>query len=75
MNTKSKPRKKRNCTECGSVVAPARVAIGYNVCLPCGEQLARQRVHTIAPMHKSNYMVISNRAELLGLNNKGGFYR
>jgi len=64
-----------NCVECGAAVNPARVAIGYNVCLPCGERLARQRVHTIAPLHKSNYMVISNRAELLGLNNKGGFHR
>jgi len=44
---------KRNCTECGAAVNPARVAIGYNVCLPCGERLARQRVHTIAPLHKS----------------------
>jgi ribosomal protein L37AE/L43A len=64
-----------NCVECGDTVAEARWVLGYNVCLPCGERLARQRVHTIAPLHKSNYMVISNRAELLGLNNKGGFHR
>jgi len=43
--------------------------------MECGEQQARRRKHTIAPLHKSNYMVISNRAELLGLNNKGGFHR
>ena len=64
-----------NCTECGDTVAEARWALGYDVCMDCGEHAARQRKHTIAPLHKSNYMVISNRAELLGLNNKGGFYR
>ena len=66
---------KHNCVECGGVVAEARWALGYRECLQCGEYRARQRVHTIAPLHKSNYMVISNRAELLGLNNKGGFHR
>jgi len=64
-----------NCAECGGVVAPPRWELGYHLCLTCGEHHARQRKHTIAPLHKSNYMVISNRAELLGLNNKGGMYR
>ena len=64
-----------NCAECGAMVADARWALGYRECLKCGEYRARQRVHTIAPLHKSNYMVITNRAELLGLNNKGGFHR
>jgi len=64
-----------NCTECGDTVAEARAALGYHLCMECGEHAARKRKHTIAPLHKSNYMVISNRAELLGLNNKGGFYR
>ena len=66
---------KRNCTECGAAVNPARVAIGYNVCLPCGEHRARQRKHTIAPLHKSAYIVITDRRDLFGINNKGGFYR
>ena len=64
-----------NCVECGDTVAPARVAIGYNVCLDCGERLARQRRYTVAPMHKSNYIVITTPQDLMGLNNKGGFYR
>jgi len=63
------------CVECGDTVAEARWELGYRECLKCGEQQARRRKHTIAPLHKSNYMVISNRAELLGLNNKGGFHR
>jgi len=32
-------------------------------------------VHTVAPLHKSNYIVVTNRADLRGLNNKGGLYR
>jgi len=59
---------KRNCTECGAAVNPARVAIGYNVCLPCGERLARQRVHTVVPMAKSNYILVTDRRLLKGLN-------
>jgi hypothetical protein len=26
-------------------------------------------------MHKSNYMLITNRADLIGLNNKGGLVK
>jgi len=26
-------------------------------------------------MHKSNYMVITDKRDLMGINNKGGFYR
>lgn len=47
----------------------------YFTCLGCGEQLARKVVHTIAPMHKSNYMLISNLNDLRGLNNKGGLIK
>ena len=67
--------KKRNCVECGGTVAPARVAIGYNVCLDCGERLARQRRYTVAPLHKSSYILVTDRRDLMGINNKGGFYR
>jgi hypothetical protein len=36
----------------------------------CGEEDARTRKHTIAPMHKSNYMLITNREDLRGINSK-----
>ena len=75
MQTHNSPGQSPACTECGAMVAEARWALGYRECMKCGEYRARQRVHTIAPLHKSNYMVITNRAELLGLNNKGGFHR
>jgi len=67
---------KKLCNRCfGSEVEAERFVLGYTTCMPCGEAQARKRKHTVVPLHKSNYMVISNRAELLGLNNKGGFHR
>jgi len=56
-------------------VAPRRHEAGFDTCLPCGEREARQRRHTIVPMHKSNYIVTTNPEDLKGINNKGGFYR
>jgi hypothetical protein len=29
----------------------------------------------VAPMHKSNYMLITNTDDLVGLNNKGGLVK
>lgn len=31
--------------------------------------------HLVAPMHKSNYMLITQRSDLQGLNNKGGLVK
>jgi hypothetical protein len=66
---------KNLCVKCGDHVLQARWRLGYIHCLRCGEELAKQRKHTIAPMHKSNYMVITNKLDLQGLNNKGGNVR
>lgn len=63
------------CCACGEEVPPPRVALGYRLCLPCGEILARQVKRTVAPMHKSNYMLIVDPEDLKGLNNKGGLHR
>ena len=63
------------CVVCSSSVNRHRYEIGYTTCKPCGEASARQRKHTIVPMHKSNYIVVTNREDLKGINNKGGFYR
>jgi predicted RNA-binding Zn-ribbon protein involved in translation (DUF1610 family) len=63
-----------NCTACGMSYPDERKAIGYDTCTSCGEVQARKRKHCIAPMHKSNYMVITNLVDLKGLNNKGGKY-
>jgi ribosomal protein L37AE/L43A len=61
------------CVE--EVVEPARVALGYRVCLSCGDKQAKGRRFTVAPMHKSNYMLITDTADLKGLNNKGGLVK
>jgi hypothetical protein len=56
-------------------VAAKRVEAGFITCLRCGEADARRVRHTIVPMHKSNYVVITDQRDLMGINNKGGFYR
>jgi ribosomal protein L37AE/L43A len=66
---------KNLCVKCGDHVLHGRWRLGYTTCLRCGEDVARQVKHTIAPMHKSNYMVITNQDDLKGLNNKGGIVK
>lgn len=56
------------CRVCGTAFAPARWAIGKRTCLPCGERAARAVRHTIVPLPKSNYIVVTDRSLLLGLN-------
>jgi len=63
------------CRCCETQIPAPRVQLGYDTCIQCGEEEARQVKHTIAPMHKSNYVVISDKADLKGINNKGGFHR
>ena len=60
------------CKSCGSAFSPKRRQIGYTTCLPCGEKVAKKHRHTIVPMHKSNYMVVTDLNLLKGINNKGG---
>lgn len=65
------------CGSCGSTFSTARRRAGYHLCMPCGEDRAQsdRRSWTVAPMHKSNYMLITDRADLRGINNKGGLYK
>lgn len=64
------------CTNCYAVrVEPHRKHLSRPTCMACGDAVAKQQTRTIAPMHKSNYMLITNPEDLKGLNNKGGFYR
>lgn len=59
---------------CGEEIAPARRRLGYTQCLQCGERSAKLLTHCIVPMPKSNYIVVTDRALLVGLNSshKGG---
>ena len=64
------------CTHCyGGFVPHARWKAGYSTCLPCGEEIARAKRHTVVPMHKSNYVLCTDPAMLVGINNKGGITR
>jgi hypothetical protein len=63
------------CTCCyAERIPPARASLGYKTCLSCGEIQAKTRKHTIVPMPKSNYIVVTDRNLLKGLNSshKGG---
>ena len=64
-----------NCVVCGELVRKGRADLGYKTCLEHGDEQAKSRKFCIAPMHKSNYMLITNRADLLGINNKGGIVK
>lgn len=63
------------CVVCGGYIAHARYKLGFRTCLECGEMAAKKVTRTIAPMHKSNYMLITNLEDLKGLNNKGGLIK
>lgn len=58
------------CTDCGDAVPPARWAIGRYTCLCCGEKNAKQErsLWTVAPLPKSNYILITDPSLLVGLN-------
>jgi hypothetical protein len=66
-----------NCIHCDDDIDPRRAALGYKLCLFCGEEAAREerKGWTIAPLHKSNYMLLTSKEDLKGINNKGGLHR
>lgn len=57
-----------NCCWCGDDVEPPRWELGYRVCLVCGEEQAKKTRHTVVPMSKSNYVVVTDYSLLKGLN-------
>ena len=63
------------CKLCGDTFDVKRFRLGYAICLSCGDDLASKVVRTVAPMHKSNYVLITDKADLKGLNNKGGLVK
>lgn len=60
--------------DCGNDIPLARFQLGYRQCLLCGEKTALKRKFTVAPMPKSNYILITDLSLLKGLNSshKGG---
>jgi len=67
----------RTCCVCGDDYPAERDALGYKMCMPCGDSAARdeRKSWTVAPMHKPNYMLFTNPADLIGINNKGGLVK
>ena len=65
------------CKLCGGDIDPPEryTKLKYLLCLDCGEEVAKSRIFTVAPMHKSNYVCITNLEDLKGLNNKGGLIK
>ena len=58
------------CISCGETYSERRALLGYNTCLHCGDFAARAVQWCTAPINKSNYMLITNKAELAQLNPK-----
>jgi hypothetical protein len=65
---------KNLCNKCGDHVLTARWKLGYSTCLACGDKQAKAVRHTIVPLPKSNYIVVTDMQLLVGLNSshKGG---
>lgn len=65
------------CRSCGDDIDPPERARLTPLCLYCGEEAARaeRKSWCIAPMHKSNYMLFTDPADLIGINNKGGLVK
>lgn len=66
-----------HCRDCGSEIEPPQRGLLSSLCVFCGEEHARQdrESWTVAPMHKSNYVLIRDKKLLTGLNNKGGLVK
>lgn len=68
------------CPRCGDDVPAARAALGYRLCLWCGEEEAKaeRRSWTVLTPHKQGAMFFTSdfaREAARGINNKGGIYR
>jgi ribosomal protein L37AE/L43A len=58
------------CMQCGEHYTLARMKLGYAFCLDCGDEIAKLRKFTIAPLNKSNYVCITDITMLKQLNPK-----
>jgi hypothetical protein len=63
------------CKVCHERIPKGRYDLGYRLCLTHGDVVANQVVRCVVPMHKSNYMLVTNREDLIGVNQKGGIVK
>lgn len=61
---------KPRCKMCSDEFDEGRFRLGYAVCMPCGNTIAKERKFTIAPLNKSNYIAITDMTMLKQLNPK-----
>ena len=59
------------CVLCGTRYPRARLLLGYVTCLSCGDKDAKKVKHCIVPMHKSNYIPVTDPKLLVQINSKG----
>lgn len=59
------------CVVCNSQYNRARLDLGYVTCLSCGEKDAKRVKHCVVPMHKSNYIPVTDPKLLIQINSKG----
>ena len=60
-----------NCRECGDKIHPKRAALGYKVCISCGDKAAAKErsTWTIVPAgHKQGYTRVTDRRYLSDVN-------
>lgn len=72
MQTQDRDLNDPQCRVCGTYIEFARWEIGKRTCLECGEEQARQEraYWCVAPINKSNPMLITDLALLKQLNPK-----
>ena len=63
------------CKVCNERIPKGRYDLGYRLCLEHGDVVASKVVRCVVPMHKSNYMLVTNQADLIGVNQKGGIVK
>jgi hypothetical protein len=68
------------CPQCDDDIDPRRVALGYGLCMMCGEEAAREerRSWCVLTPHKQGPMFFTSefaREAAKGINNKGGLHR
>ena len=75
--TETRTGTETQCGICGEYLSAGRWALGYRSCLACGEEQAKEARLSwcVAPMHKSNYVLVRDRELLIGLNQKGGLVK
>ena len=60
------------CNTCGEMFPISRARLGYNVCLMCGDLVAASQRASwcVVPLPKQGYTRVTNKADLLSLNQK-----